>query len=615
MRLLLKIRFTLLTVVALLCTLVSWAQVSFTASAPALTAMDRPFRVEFELNSQPNDETFTSPSFEGFEVLAGPSLSTGRSVQWVNGQRSENYTCTYTYVLLPTAPGNYTIGAASVEVDGRKYSTRPLLIEVIAEDKANEQNTTPSPRQAGPSRTPDSRIGKDDILLRLKISDNDLYKGETLRASLVLYTRVNIDQIESLDLPPFDDFWSQELTFDNAPSREELNGRVYETYKIAEYMLSPQRSGKITIPSAVMNVLAQVVVQDNRGFDPIFGGRQIYHVKRELKSPEIAINVKEFPAGAPSSFGGAVGSFTMRSKMPERDIMANTAEMVEITISGSGNLKFITAPKMRMPESFELYDTKIVDNVKVSASGTSGSITYTYPFVARSSGEFVIEPVVFTYFDTAAGEYRSLSTERFTLNVADDGTASTSAAPIMGGGYADYGGRMKQLDRDIRYIHTSELPRRAASIFILSPAYLLIVVLLVALFITIYALMRRRIQQNRNVVARRMKHADKVAVQRLRLSVRYMHEGNRHAFYEELLRAMWGYISDKFNIPVSNLTKETIREELYRRGVSAADAEQFCQTISRADEAQYAPSTDGDMGEVYGDAVAVISKIESIVKR
>lgn len=601
----LSLRITLL-IVALCSTLSAWAQVSFKAEAPALTAKDQPFRVEFSVNEQPDDGTFRAPSFEGFDILAGPSVSTGHSVQWINGRQSSSYTCTYTYVLMPTTEGTFTIGAATLSVDGKSYTTDPFPIEIIAEraERGREESTTEH-------RSPESRIGKDDVLIRLKVSDSDVYKGESIRASLVLYTRINIDQVENVELPQFNDFWSQELSFDNAPSREEYNGRIYETYKIAEYMLSPQRSGKIDIEPAKMNIIAQVVVQDSRSMDPIFGGRQIYHVRRELTTPAISINVKEFPAGAPSSFNGAVGQFTMRSTMPEESIMANSAEQVEITISGNGNLKFITTPKLVMPESFEVYDPKITDNVKVTAAGTSGSITYTYPFVARSAGDFSIEPIVFSYFDPATDEYRSLATEPFTLSVADDGTSTAAIAQPLHGGY----GQMKQLDRDIRYIATEARLHPTGEMFILSPLYWLIVVVAVALFIATYIILRRRIRENRNIVARRMKRADKVAVQRLRLAERYMAESNRHAFYEELLRAMWGYISDKFNIPVSNLTKETIREELYRRQVSTADAEQFCQIISRADEAQYAPSTDGDMNEIYGDAIEVISKIEDVVKR
>ena len=507
---------------------------------------------------------------------------------------------------MPVEEGIFTIAPATISAGGKSYSTEPLKIEVIKEQGSSSSSST------GEKPSAEGSIGKDDVFIRLRLSDTDVYKGESIRASLVLYTRIDIANIESLEMPPFNDFWSQELSFDNAPSREEYNGRIYQTYKLAEYLLSPQRSGKLTIDPVKMEIIAQVVVQDSRSIDPIFGGRQIYNVPRSLSTAPTTIDVKEFPSGAPATFNGAVGSFTMKSTLPESSIMVNTAEQIEITISGSGNLKFITKPRLVMPESFEVYDAKVADNVKVSAAGTSGSITYTFPFVARSSGEFTIDPVAFTYFDPATAEYHTLATERFTLSVADDGTSVTSAPTVIGGGY---GGQMKQLDRDIRYIATDAKLRNSRDMFILSPMYWLVVVVIVALFVVAYLVLRRRIVQNRNVVARRMKRADKVAVQRLRMAQRYMTEGNRHAFYEELLRAMWGYISDKFNIPVSNLTKETIREELYRRNVSAADAEQFCQIISRADEAQYAPSVEGDMGEVYGDAVDVISKIESVVKR
>ena len=598
------IRRVLFTFILLFATIEVWAQVSFVADAPALAEIGRPFRVEFTVDKEPDSNTLKAPDFEGFEVLAGPSVSTGHSIQFINGKQSSSYNCTFTYVLLPAKAGTFRIGAASIEVEGKSYTTEPLLIEIIA-----EKATSDADKQT--SKSPDSRISQDDILLRLKLSEQDLYKGESIRASLVLYTRVGVEQIENLEMPPFDDFWTQELSFDNTPSREEYNGRVYETYKIRELLLSPQRSGEIVIPATTMSVIIQVVMQNNRHIDPIFGGRQIVHLTRELKTAPVRINVRDFPTGAPASFNGAVGDFSLRAKFPEASIKANSADQLAITISGEGNLKFITAPRVILPESFELYDTKISDNIQVTASGTSGSITYTYPFVARSAGSFDIEPIEFCYFNPSTGEYHTLATERFHVEILDDGSAA--ATNIVG--FTDYGGAMRQLDRDIRYIHDVAKQSRSAQLFILSPLYWLVVVLSVALFIVIYVLLRRRIRLNRNVVARRMKRADKVAVQRLRVAERYMRENNRHAFYEEMLHAMWGYIGDKFNIPVANLTKETIREQLYRRGVSAADVEQFCEIISRLDEAQYAPSTEGDMGSVYADAVDAISKIESIVKR
>lgn len=598
------LRLTLLCI-ALLSSVTSWAQVSFTVNAPALTATGQPFRVEFSVDAEPEQNSFKAPSFEGFDVLAGPSVSTGHSIQFINGRQSASYSCTYTYVLLPNSAGKFTIEPASITVEGKNYSTKRQLVEVIAEKE--EATTTNKSR-----KNPESQIAKDDILLRLKVSETSLYKGESLRASLVLYTRANIDNVEDVTIPPFDGFWSQELTFENTPSREEYNGRIYETYKITELLLSPQQSGKIIIPEASLSVRAQVIVNDNGRHDPFFGRRQIYHVTRNLKSEPITINVKEFPAGAPANFNGAVGNYTISYKLPESEIVSNSADQFEITISGSGNLKFLTAPKLSLPESFELYDTKVVDNIKVSDTGTSGSITYAYPFVARSVGEFSIGAVEFCYFNPKTQQYKSLSTEPFTITVLDDGTSSN--APIVGN-YTNYGGTMRQLDRDIRFIHTAGLSATTGETFVLTPIFWLVVVAMLSIFAATYVTLSKRIRDNRNVVARRMKHADKMAVKRLRMAERSMKEGNRHAFFEEMLRAMWGYISDKFNIPVSNLTKETIREELYRRNVSSALAEQFCEIISRSEEAQYAPSAEGEMSDVYTLAIEVISRIEESIKR
>lgn len=615
-----RIRHFLLVLVSLLISWGAWAQVTFRAEAPLLVSLDERVRVEFTINKEPDgDKTFQAPSFEGFTTLAGPSISTGMEMQWINGHQTTNYSRSYTFILKPLSAGKHTIGSASIEVEGKRYTTKPIILEVVDEqsrDSRPHQQTTPGEK---PERDDKRSVGaeasitSEDIFIMLTVSDKEVYKGEALRATLMLYTRVGYPDIRGFDLPTFNDFWTQELQTLNERSRAEYNGRVYDTYKLTEYLIAPQRTGSLQILPAELDVAIQVVTQDNSRQGFFYSGRQVSIVNRKLRSAPVTIKVKEFPDSAPASFKGAVGSFTLTASAPEATMSANSSNEISVTISGSGNLKFVTAPRLILPESFELYDTKVVDNIRTTATGSSGSITYSYPFVARSAGEYTIEPIVFSYFDLETAQYKTLSTESFTITVTGDGTVVEGGASSPEA-YADYG-RMKQLDRDIRFIHTGKLPMPQASMFIFSPAYWLVVVLAIALFVVIYVVMRKRIRENRNIVARRMRQADKVAVQRLRMAQRSMAEGNRHAFYEEMLRAMWGYISDKFNIPVSNLTKETIREQLYRRGVSASDAEQFCQIISRSDEAQYAPSTDSDMGEVYDDAVAVISKIEDVIKR
>ena len=597
----------LVVLVALFTSLTAWGQVSFKADAPTIVALGERFRVEFSVDAEPERNSFKAPNFEGFEVLAGPSVSTGHSIQIINGKQSSSYNCSYTFVLLPIEEGNFTIGTASITVEDKIYTTKPLPIEVVADAESTAGQSGDSAQQSS-----EAQIGKDDVLLFLTLSDKDVYKGEAIRASVVLYTRVNIANVTDVNIPSFDGFWSQDISFDSNPSREYYNGRVYETHKITELLISPQQSGTITIPAASMTVSIPMEVQGSRGFDPFFGTRQVYYVPKTIKSEPVTIDVREFPEGAPRSFKGAVGDFRISYSMPNGEVESNTADQFELTISGNGNLKFITAPRLSLPESFELYDTKIEDNIKASESGTSGSVTYTYPFVARSAGEFTIPPIEFSYFDPQKRVYKTLSTEPYTITILDDGTVPVQS---NAGGYNNYGSTMRQLDKDIHFIHMGALPTATAAPFIFSSTYWLIVVILVAIFVVVYVVMRKRIRDNRNVVAKRMKRADKVAIQRLRMAERSMKEGNRHSFYEETLRAMWGYISDKFNIPVANLTKEKIREELYRRGVDMSVAEEFCEIISRSEEAQYAPTTDGDMSVVYAEAIDVMSKIEDVVKR
>ena len=586
----------------------SWAQVSFNVNAPSPVEIGERFRVEFTVDAEPDQDSFVCPTFEGFDVLAGPSTSVGKSVQYVNGSHSSSYTCTYSYVLVAHEAGKFTIDKATIEVSGKQYATKPLLIEVVdgAFDTSGDE---PSDEGTSGTTTTPSRRGRDGVLLRWVLSDNEVYEGETVRASLMLYYYEELEGVANMDMDSFDNFWSQDLPIQSPESRAEYNGRVYNTYKLRECLLSPHGTGELSLPAATLEVVVLIPLEPNPR--DLFFSRRYDREVRYIKTPPTTIKVKEFPAGAPASFNGAVGDFSMSFNIPEESINANSADEVTVTISGEGNLNFMTAPEFNLPNSFELYDTKVEESVQSTSRGVSGSIVYSYPFVARATGDFEVPPIEFSYFDPSTERYETLSTDTIRLNIVDDGrvapTLNSSSATI------GYGGA-KILEKDIHYIFTTRLEDNEHSTLLFSNVYWIVVVLCVVTFVVVFVVMRQRIRANHNIVARRMKRADKVAIQRLRLANKYMKEGNRHAFYEETLRAMWGYISDKFNIPVANLTKETIREELTQRGVSSDDAANFCNIISRADEAQYAPTTDGDMSSVYMDAIDAISKIESVVK-
>ena len=591
-------------------------KVTFEINSPLTVAVGEAFRVEFTLNAEPDKNSFQAPTFEGFDVIAGPTVSTGTSIEYRNGQMSKSYSYAFTYVLLPQAAGNVTLGAAEVKVDGETYRTTPTPIEIINE--GSSQSSQGGGRRQSDEEPADiqSRIAKDDILLRAVVSRGSVYKNEPLHVSFKLYTRVPYVNLVPESAPSFNGFWSQDLSDPNAArvGRETYNGKVYETRVLFEYLLYPQQVGTLTIDPVDLTVVAQVVVQ-SRNADPFFGrSHEVFNVPRKVQSQRTSVTVKPLPAGAPSSFTGAVGSFTMDTTLPSEHFAANSAETFTVKISGRGNLTFVQAPKLPLPTSFEQYNVKTTESINPSSSGISGYRQFEYPFIARAEGTYSIDPIEFTYFDLQRNEYVTLRSRPMTLEITPDERGGGDAVVMQGRGLSKE--EVRLLGEDIRFIKLGNPQLRAARVpFLFSGAYWGLQGLIVVLFVAVYASLRKRIRESQNLALVRGKRANKVAVQRFRAAKGYMEEQNRHAFYEEMLRALWGYMGDKFNIPVANLTKENVREELHKRGVSAEDSQRFTNIITQCDEAQYSPAESARMGDVYSEGVDLISRIEAVIKR
>ena len=593
-------------------------EVTFEVKAPMMVAAGEAFRVEFSVSADPDKDSFTAPSFEGFDLLAGPSVSQSRSFQIVNGQSKASYNVSYFYVLAGSAAGNFTIGPATVTVGGKRYSTRPLPVEVVDEKGSGGTQSGQSGnsvRESEAERTADGRIGKDDLMLRLVLSRNTVYKGEPVRASLKLYQRVPIVGSNGGKYPSFNGFWAQQLNSDERQSRRETyDGKIYETTVLAEYLLYPQQSGELTIDPAEINVVAQVVVQNsNRRHDPFFGSMpDVYNVERKLQTGRTTVNVKPLPAGAPPSFTGAVGRFTMEATAPAAELKANSAATYTMRISGTGNLAFVQAPALTLPSSFEQYTVKTTESIRTSHEGATGYRQFEYPFIARAEGSYEIAPVEFTFFDPAAGRYETLHAKAATVEVSPDASGQDSTVRIVSGLSKE---DVRMLGRDVRIKLGKADLRDISQPFLFSGAYFTAAGAIVLLFAILYLVIRKRMRDNRNTALVRGRRANKAAVQRFRAAARHMKEGDSRAFYEEMLRAMWGYMGDKLNIPVADLTKENVREELHRRGVDAAVSQRFADIVTRCEEAQYSPSGQAAAEEIYARGVEFVSKIESVVKK
>ncbi|MFI3277963.1 MAG: BatD family protein [Rikenellaceae bacterium] len=610
----------LFTVVAVFATVAAWADepVSFKASAPMIVSVGETFRVEFSLNAKPESDTFVAPSFEGFDMIAGPATSQGSSIQIINGKMTKSVNISYTYVLVASEAGNFTIGSSKIKVDNKEYSSNAVPIEVVKEQQSQSQAA--SSRGSNADASSSSRIAKDDILLRTTVSRKTLFKGEPLRATIKLYSRVPIAGVEGEKFPSFNGFWSQPI--DNATSqgakRETYNGKVYDVHTLRDYILYPQQGGDLTIEPSKMTVIAQVIVQ-SRNVDPFFGGgHEVYNVRREISSPAITLDVKTLPAGAPSSFMDAVGQFNISASLPKQDILTNTSSTLTVKIEGRGNLSFIQAPTVDFPKSFEIYSVKTTESLTPSPTGSVGYKQYDYPFIARSQGEYTIPALEFSYFDPTTQKYETIQTQPFVVTVSPDGSEQSSAGDtarlLQGGGVSK--SDVKMLGSDIRFIKlkSSDIyDANSDGVFVM--AYIVIIALLCIAFIASLIIIKMQMRLRENTVLVKGKRANKVAIQRFKAAKEYMVTANEKAFYKEMLRALWGYMSDKLNIPTASLTRENIREQLSKRGASVEQIQHFSEIIAQCEEAQYSPMASAQMSEIYAKGLQLISNIESQIKR
>lgn len=591
--------------------------------APLTVALGEAFRVEFALNAKPEEDTFRAPSFEGFDLLAGPAVSRGQSIQIINGSMTKSVNVTYTFVLLPKEAGNLTIGSAEVTVEGEVVRSTPQPIEIVDESKASAatQGTTTQRQQRRQDTQSDaaSRVAEDDLLLRAIVSKRSVYKNEPLHVTYKLYTRVPFVDYSFEASPSFNGFWAQDLVSKKSnaqTSRETYNGKVYDTFVLGDWLLYPQQAGQLTIDPMGMTIVAQVVVQ-SRNPDPFFGsGHEVFNVPRKVQSQPVAITVKPLPAGAPADFNGAVGSFTLEATPPAERLAANSGATYTVRIAGTGNLTFVQAPTLNLPTSFEQYNVKTTESINASASGITGYRQFEYPFIARAEGTYELEPVRFSYFDPQRMQYMTLQSKPLQMEILPDAKGNVSGESVLLPGHGLTKEQVKLLGEDIRFIKlgAAHLHARSNPLMFSMTYWLLIGGLLVA-FAAAYVTLRQRIRESKNLVVVRGKRANKMAVRRFRSAHKYMQLEERRAFYEEMLHALWGYVSDKLNIPVANLTKENVCEELLKRGIRQEDAERFTAIIARCDEAQYSPSAGASMSDVYAEGVDLVSDFEAKIKR
>lgn len=602
-----KIIFLLFTILA------AWQvkaadKVRFVAEAADVVVSGDQVRLVFTVNSQ-DIKDFRAPSIKGFDVLMGPSRSQQSSIQIINGKRTSNSSTAFTYILLAGNPGTYTIPAASVEVNGEKVFSNAISIKVLPQDQTsgNSGNNGGGSASSSRSQAAGSRISANDLFITATASKTTVHEQEAILLTYKVYTVVNLRQLYG-KMPDLKGFHTQEVELPQQKTftLEHYKGRNYNTTVWSQYVLFPQQTGKLEIPSITFDgVVAQQTISDDP-FDAFFNGGGYVEVKKKITTPKVVINVQPLPA-KPAGFSGAVGEF----KLASSDVKTNDAVTIKLTLSGTGNMKLIGTPEVKFPQDFEIYDPKVTDDYKLTNSGLTGTKTFEYLAIPRHAGNFTIPAIEFTYFDLKSNSYKTLKTEAYNLKVAK---GQGNADQVI----SDFTNKesVKMLGKDIRFIKLGDSSLRPKGDFFFGTVgYYLCYLIPLLLFVVFAVIYRQKALENANVAKVKTKKANKVATRRMKLAGKLLAENKKNEFYDEVLKALWGYISDKLSIPVSQLSKDNIEAELTNYGVQEALIAEFIGVLNECEYARYAPGNENEaMDKVYSASVEVISKMENSIK-
>ncbi|MCD7932060.1 MAG: BatD family protein [Tannerellaceae bacterium] len=580
-------------------------KVEFKASAPEAVVVGEQFRLSYTLNAEGKE--IRIPDLPDFQVLMGPSTSISQSSVFVNGQMVSETNVTYTYILMPSKEGTFTIPEATIKVNNSNYKSNSLSIKVLPQDQRSE---------AGNDQTESTApgLGKDDVLMRMIVSKTNVYEQEAFLVTFKFYTTANA-WLRNVKFPEFKGFLVQEIELPENKqwTMEHYNGRNYHTVTLKQSLLFPQRTGKITIGEgeyeAVIKVRTQARIRSI--FDDFFDTTR--DVLKKIKSAPVTIDVKPLPAGKPAKFSGGVGEFNMKTSLSSDHVKANEAVTVKIDISGTGNVRLVKNPEVVFPNDFEVFDPKIETNIRTTASGTTGSKTIEYLAIPRFGGDFEIPAIQFSYFDPKSGTYKTLTSETYKLHV-EKGEGGESA-PVV----SNFTNRenVRFLGQDIRYLKVKGIRFLSKEEMLFgSFIYIMWYIIPALLFIIFFILYRKQIKENSDLALVRTKKANKTAVKRLKIAGKLLKENNKEAFYEEVLRALWGYLSDKLSIPQANLTKDNVEVELNRYGVGEELINEFMEILNTCEFARYAPSQASDaMDKLYDLTVDAIGKMENTIKK
>ena len=576
-------------------------------SAPSHVAAGENFRVSYTINTSDVEEFRMGGVQDGLEVIAGPYTSSQSSYQMINGHTSSSSSVTITYTLYAAKNGSFTIGASHALVGGKRLSSRPVKIQV----SGHAQRTNGAPNMHGQDsydqprmRSAGSAISGSDLFIKVSASKKRVHEQEPILLTYKVYTQVDLTQLEG-KMPDLKGFHTQEVPLPQQKTfhTETVNGRPYKCVTWSQYVMYPQMTGSLQIPSITFK---GIVVQQNRNVDPMEaffnGGSGYVEVKKDIKAPGITLQVDPLPQ-RPANFSGGVGKFNISASLDKKEVKAGEPITLRVVVGGIGNLKLLKQPVVNFPKDFDKYDAKVTDKTRLTANGVEGNMVYDFLAVPRNQGSYTIPSVELTYYDTGKNAYKTIKTQPFKVEVEKgDGTSAASE---------DFASQ----DKDIHTIKLGKAEQhKADEMFFGSFGYWISLLMPLIAFVVLLIVFRRRAIENADIVKKRSNRAGKIATKRLRLANKLMLQGKQGEFYDEVMRALWGYMSYKLNMPAEKLNRDNIRETLGRHFVDDATIEKFTTALDECEFERYAPGdAAGNMNRTFESAMTAIMDIENAI--
>lgn len=598
------------------------AQNVIRVEAPDVVAVNEQFNVTFIIEGEKSPSDFQWSSGDDFQLVWGPQKGSSSSIQIINGKRSSSHQTTFTYILIPKATGTFQLPAATALLSGDRISSTQASIQVVSDGASSSQSSGKNGGKSSgggqTSSTGSGEISSNDLFMRLSLSRTEVVIGEPITATLKIYQRANVVGFENAKFPTFNGFWSQETYVPNNIEfkRESLDDKIYNTAVLRTYVLIPQQSGTITIDPAELVCLVNIRTApstSNSLFDSFFQD-EYRTIRKRVTTPAVKVKVNPLPAGQPASFGGGVGNFGISARLTTDNLKTHDAASLIITVSGRGNVALLEEPKVNFPPDFEVYDTKTTENTDKSNGGTSGSKSFEYPFIPRSHGDFTIEPVEYSYYDVNAGKYVTLRTEPLHVKVAKGKGGDSTPVTTVNSGVERKD--VKSLADDIRFIFTGKPGLSGSGSFFVGSVFFWILLALMILGATsVYLAFRKVAAMRADVAGTKNRRATKMAQKRLKLAGEYLDKNLYTAFYEELHKALIGFVSDKLNMDMSEISKDNIASALTEGGVSEEQTKAFTDLLDACEFARYSPDGGNEaMRSHYDAALKVISSIDSGLK-